>query len=435
MPHTFVLDASVLLHDPLSVIQFPRHEVVIPLGVIEELSSLKRYRDDMGKSARIALQFIDGLRKEGRGDFHTGLTLEGEIKIQIIAESSLSAEMPMAGPHNSAINVAYQLNKVKKEGVTLISKDFTQRIKAEALGITVEDYAHVKVPLSQICQPLRTCEVSQEKILHFFKDGAISVGGLEAACPFYANEYVILKSPENQPILAKFFKSSRQLTRLLPVEENTWGIAPLNLEQKCAFDLILSDEIKLVSLIGPAGTGKTLIALACGLKKVLDESVYDRILVSRPIVPLGKDIGYLPGSKEEKLQAWTQPIRDNLEFLCLSAGSRGKDTLTWIESSHKLEMEAVTYIRGRSLPKMFIIVDEAQNLTPHEIKTVISRAGKGTKVILTGDPSQIDHPYLDQDSNGLTYAAGHMYDQPICGHLFLSKTERSCLAALAIELM
>ena len=197
----------------------------------------------------------------------------------------------------------------------------------------------------------------------------------------------------------------------------------------------MRDDIKLVTLIGQAGTGKTLLALACGMRKVFDENLYSRILVSRPVVPLGRDIGYLPGTKEEKLFNWMQPIYDNLEFLCDSSGSERSETLQWVMESKKIEMEAVTYIRGRSLPKMYIIIDEAQNLTPHEVKTIISRAGEGTKVILTGDPTQIDNPYLDKDSNGLTYTVGKFSDKKIYGHIVLEKTERSELAALAAEIL
>ncbi len=209
------------------------------------------------------------------------------------------------------------------------------------------------------------------------------------------------------------------------------------MEQKCAIDLLLRDDIHLVTLVGAAGTGKTLLALACGMKKVFDDNIYSRILVSRPIMPLGKDIGFLPGTKEEKLAHWMQPIYDNLEFLCSSSNGAANavGTMQFIMESKKIEMEAVTYIRGRSLPKMYIIIDEAQNLTPHEVKTIISRAGKGTKVILTGDPSQIDNPYLDQDSNGLTYCVNRFKNHKIFGHVLLDKTERSALAAIAAELL
>ena len=224
---------------------------------------------------------------------------------------------------------------------------------------------------------------------------------------------------------------------LPPQQDDVWGIRPLNDEQRCAMDLLLNDEVKLITLIGQAGTGKTLLALTAGLRKVFDEGVYSRILVSRPIMPLGKDIGYLPGTKEEKIFHWMQPIYDNLEFICesISGVENTNETKQWIMESEKIEMEAVTFIRGRSLAHTYIIIDEAQNLTPHEVKTIISRAGKGTKVILTGDPSQIDNPYLDKDSNALTYVVGKFKSHPIYGQIFFDKTERSELAALAAAVL
>ena len=244
----------------------------------------------------------------------------------------------------------------------------------------------------------------------------------------------ILTSPEHSSAVGKFDQKNHKIEPLLK-SVNLWGIKPRNVEQRCAVDVLMRDDIKLVTLLGPAGTGKTLLALACGLRKVFDEGTYSRILVSRPVVPLGRDIGYLPGTKEEKLYHWMQAIYDNLEFLCDSSGTEPNETLRWVMESKKIEMEAVTYIRGRSLPKMYIIVDEAQNLTPHEVKTIISRAGEGTKVILTGDPTQIDNPYLDKDSNGLTYTIGRFSDQKLYGHIYLDKTERSELAALAAEIL
>jgi PhoH-like ATPase len=234
--------------------------------------------------------------------------------------------------------------------------------------------------------------------------------------------------------MARFDRHSGLFVKLLQVP-SMWGIKPRNIEQKCAADALLRDEVKLVTLLGPAGTGKTLMALAAGMRKVFDEGVYRKILISRPIVPLGRDIGYLPGTKEEKLSHWMQPIFDNLELLCASQGDETTDTFTWVQENKKIEMEAVTYIRGRSLPKMYLIIDEAQNLTPHEVKTIISRAGEGTKVVLAGDPTQIDNPYLDKDSNGLTYAFAKFSDQRIAASVFLEKTERSELAALAAELL
>lgn len=303
-------------------------------------------------------------------------------------------------------------------------------MKAEAIGLEAEDYENLKYAYSDIYKGIRKLDIPKHEIDLFYKDGFLPLPGVD----YHPNEYVVMTSPEHTSAVAKYNPQKQQVEPLLKVAA-LWGIKPRNVEQRCAIDLLLRDDIKLVTLIGQAGTGKTLLALACGLRKVFDEGVYSRILVSRPIVPLGRDIGYLPGTKEEKLFHWMQPIYDNLEILCESTGNERNETLNWVMESKKIEMEAVTYIRGRSLPKMFLIIDEAQNLTPHEVKTIVSRAGEGTKVILTGDPTQIDNPYLDRDSNGLSYTVGKFSSEKIYGNIFLEKTERSELAALAAEIL
>jgi PhoH-like ATPase len=323
--------------------------------------------------------------------------------------------------------------KQRGESVVIVSKDFVTRVKAEAMDLEAEDYENLKVSYEGMYRGLRKIEVAKRDIDLFYKDG--SLPSLQE--DFRPNEYVVMASQENSSAVCKFNDKAKKLEPLLSLNRDIWGIQPLNVEQRCAIDLLLRDDIQLVTLVGPAGTGKTLLALACGMRKVFDDNVYSRILVSRPIVPLGKDIGYLPGTKEEKLYHWMQPIYDNLEYLCSTTNGEGNGaaTMEFIMESKKIEMEAVTYIRGRSLPKMYMIIDEAQNLTPHEVKTIISRAGKGTKVILTGDPTQIDNPYLDKDSNGLTFIVGKFKQQRIYGHMFLERTERSELASIAAELL
>lgn len=431
---SFVIDTNVLLHDPEAPKQFGNNDVVIPLSVLEELDAMKRFRDELSKNARLVLRFFDSLKNLGTGDLQNGVNLPNgtRIRIQLEIKTNYNANFALSLSSTSyrTLMAAYFLFE-KGESVVFVTKDLAMRVKAEAMGLEAEDYENLKVSFDSIYRGIKKIELPKHEIDLFYKDGNIEVKDQQ----FLPNEYCIMTSPESSSAIAKYQASSGKLVNLLKIQSNIWGIHPLNIEQRCALDLLLRDEIKLITLVGQAGTGKTMLALAAGLRKVFDEGIYSKILVSRPIVPLGKDIGYLPGLKEEKLIHWMQPIYDNLEFLCDSTGSEPNETLRWVMDSKKLEMEAVTYIRGRSLPKMFIIIDEAQNLTPHEVKTIISRAGNGTKVILTGDPTQIDNPYLDKDSNGLTYTVGCFKDQKVYGHVFMDKTERSELAALAAEVM
>jgi PhoH-like ATPase len=431
---TFVIDTNVLLHDPHALLQFPRHHVVIPIAVLEELDNKKRLPNELGRNARETIRLLDSLKSVGKGNLHIGVKLENGATVRIQPELSTPEykyQFAMSINDNRIIMAALIL-KEKGEKVVFVSKDFAARIKAEAVDLEAEDYENQKYSYESVYKGIQYINLPKHEIDLFYKDGHIKIPGLKAR----PNEYFVMTSPENSSAVGKYHSLNQTIEPLFKVG-NTWGIKPRNVEQRCAVDLLLSDEIKLVTLIGPAGTGKTLLALACGMHKVFDQSIYSRILISRPIMPLGRDIGYLPGTKEEKLFPWMQPIYDNLDFLCASTGGGGEsnETLKWVMDSKKIEMEAVTYIRGRSLPKMYIIIDEAQNLTPHEIKTVISRAGVGTKVVLAGDPTQIDNPYLDKDSNGLTFAVSKFVDHKIYGHVFLDKTERSELAALAAEIL
>ncbi len=433
---TFVLDTNVLLHDPDAIGQFRNSDVVIPLNVLEELDSMKRLSDELGKNARHTLRFVDSLKRLKAGDLHSGVQIENGIvvKVHIDIKPGEKNSFPLSAERsaNKILLVAYKLRELGGP-VVIVSKDFVVRVKAEAIGLEAEDYENLKFSYDNLYRGYRKVEVPKRDIDLFFKDGSLPIDLPD----LFPNEYCLLSSPEQSSAIGKYNQATKRLEPLLKLQKDIWGIQPLNVEQKCALDLLLRDDIKLVTMIGPAGTGKTLMALAAGLRKVFDEGVYTRILVSRPIIPLGKDIGYLPGTKEEKLFHWMQPIYDNLEFLCQSSSgaANGAETQKWIMESKKIEMEAVTYIRGRSLPKIYMIIDEAQNLTPHEVKTIISRAGKGTKVVLTGDATQIDNPYLDKDSNALTYTVGKFKQYPIYGHVFLERTERSELAALAAEVL
>jgi PhoH-like ATPase len=429
---TFVIDTNVLLYDSEAIGKFPRHHVVLPVTVLEELDKMKRLPNELGKNARAVIRFLDGLKILGEGNLHEGVKLSNGSTIRIQLETKLDTKtgLALSVNDNRIIMVAYFLQE-QGEKVIFVSKDFAARIKAEAVGIEAEDYENLKVSYQSLYRGVSYIELPKHEIDVFYKNGKLDFPSHLKASP---NEYFVMNSPENSSGIGHY-DATHQVVESLLKQTNLWGIKARNVEQRCAIDLLLRDEIKLVSLIGPAGTGKTLLALACGLRKVFDEGVYTRILVSRPIVPLGRDIGYLPGTKEEKLFHWMQPIYDNLEVLCASSGGEVTETLRWVMDSKKVEVEAVTYIRGRTLPNVYFLIDEAQNLTPHEIKTIVSRAGEGTKVVLAGDPTQVDNPYLDKDSNGLTYTVGKFRNQKIYGHIFLDKTERSELAALAAEVM
>ena len=428
---TFVLDTNVLLHDPEAIGKFPKSNVVIPVTVLEELDTMKRLPSDLGKNSRGVFRYLDSLNKIGTGNLHNGVTLPNgsTVRVQMEIKTDYNSNFSLAVNDNKIIMAAYWLLE-RGDKVIFVSKDFAARIKAEAIGLQAQDYENLKYAYDAIYKGIQRIELEKHEIDQFYKDSFLKVPNLNC----HPNEYFVMTSPEHSSAVGKYNPHTQQIEPLLKTT-SLWGIKARNVEQRCAADVLLRDDIKLVTLIGQAGTGKTLLALACGLRKVFDEGIYSRILISRPIIPLGRDIGYLPGTKEEKLFNWMQPIYDNLEFLCESTGGEQNETMRWVMDSHKIEMEAVTYIRGRSLPKMYIIIDEAQNLTPHEVKTVISRAGEGTKVILTGDPTQIDNPYLDKDSNGLTYAIGKFSDQKLYGHIYLEKTERSELAAIAAEIL
>ncbi len=433
---TFIIDTNVLVHDPAAIKKFKVNDVVIPLAVLEELDSLKRHSDEVGKNAREVIRYIDSLKSEKQGDFQSGIEIpEGpkiRIHLNVSPERINGFPLPLDRSSNKFLLVAFLLKK-QGESVVIVSKDFVTRVKAEAMDLEAEDFENLTVVHDEMYRGYRKIDCVKKDIDLFYKDGTIPV----TEEGFRPNEYALLEAVGNSSAICKYSSKTKKLEPLIPIDKDVWGIHPLNMEQKCAIDLLLRDDIPLVTLIGQAGTGKTLLALACGMRKVFDDNKYSRILVSRPIMPLGKDIGYLPGTKEEKLANWMQPIFDNLEFLCAmtSGEANSAAALGFIMESRKIEMEAVTYIRGRSLPKMYMIIDEAQNLTPHEIKTVISRAGKGTKVILTGDPTQIDNPYLDRNSNGLSFAVNKFKNHKLFGHIVLDKTERSELASLAAEIL
>ncbi len=430
---TFVLDTNVILHDPMSMFSFEGSRVVIPLTVIEELDTFKRSNDERGRSARFVSRKLDELRKGGKLSNWVPLEHGGQLKVEIQVSDGLPKAFTAHTKDNEILSCAQYLKK-QGENVVFISKDINLRIKAEALGLETQDYEREKVDVEDLYKGWRELTVGGDSIDKFYKDKR-----LEAPVPdLVPNEFVILKDGASKSALARYDAKLKALVPLVKADSAPWGIKPLNIEQRFALELLLNKDIQLVTLVGLAGSGKTMIALASALQQTLEEKLYRRILVARPVIAVGHDIGFLPGTKEEKLTNWMGAIYDNLSYL-LEKPKGALDTsdmdIQMLVEEGQLEIEAVTFLRGRSLPGLLMIIDDAQNLTPHEIKTIISRAGQGAKIVLTGDPHQVDNDYQDSASNGLTTLVERFKNQPIFGHVTFTKSERSALAALASDLL
>ncbi len=439
MKKTFVLDTNVLLHDPNSIFSFEENDVIIPIVVIEELDRFKKGLDEIGRNARQVSRHLDELRM--RNKLSAGVTLDngGMLRVELNHQHDVDCTLPSMMEGDSADNrilkVALCLSKEHgEENVVLVTKDTNLRIKADALGVRAEDYETDTVNISEMYSGEAELEVAPEALNLFFEKGELPVDG-----PFFPNQFVLIKDKynPNHTGLSRYYQKKKALVKLLHGKDGVWGVTARNKEQSYALDLLLDDNLKLVTLVGQAGTGKTLLALAAGLEKTVEERTFNRLVVSRPIFPLGRDLGFLPGDVEEKLKPWMQPIFDNLEFLMGPTEGRGRKPKDYhgLVDLGMLELEPLTYIRGRSMPNRYLIVDEAQNLTPHEIKTIITRAGEGTKIVLTGDPYQIDNPYIDSASNGLTFVTERFKNEGISGHITLKKGERSRLAELAAQLL
>lgn len=443
MIKTFVLDTNVLLHSSGAIESFEDNHVVLPMAVIEELDKFKKKHDELGRNARQVIRYLDELRLNGK--LKNGVKLEnsslgkasGTIQIMTGRGKIEDADLDLDVMDNKIIRVAYHLFK-EGMNVIFVSKDINARVKADALGLEVMDFENQKVNFDELFSGCRDLKVDKKTIDKLHKNKTVSIPAQEKE--LMPNEFVLLRNETNSKYstLARC-ASKNTLTTLNPdYDDHLWNIKARSKEQRIGFELLMDPDVHIVSLVGRAGTGKTLLALAAGLEQVVHSDLYDKILVSRPIIPMGKDIGFLPGDKEEKLSHWMQPIYDNLSFL-MQPKSKGdpdhspnKD-VNELMKNNKIEIEALTYIRGRSIPRQYVIVDEAQNLTPHEVKTIVSRAGEGTKMILTGDPYQIDNPYLDSSSNGLSFSVEKLKQFPIHGHITLHKSERSPLAAVAAE--
>ncbi|MBI39872.1 MAG: phosphate starvation-inducible protein PhoH [Leptospiraceae bacterium] len=496
-----VVDTNVFLIDPSAYLKFPDSHLIIPLIVIEELDSFKRELTAIGKAAREIIRTLDDLRS--KGPLTEGVSLDNGADLRVFILEDPDYEIPPGLDHiakdNYILACALLISERTAQSVRLVTKDADLRIKADVLGLEAIDYSQdqldrnhhlysgqrvfavedslvddffsgTPVMADRTAQP-RPAEDNgngngngkanggengraprkllppgkeeqpEEETLQVFKEKDGIHLEAPAENPFQINQYITLKSGEKSGLGR--IRDDYKLHSL--IERAALNISPRNREQRFAMDALLDPEVELVTLAGMAGTGKTLLAIACGLEQILEEKRYRRLLVARPVIPMGRDIGFLPGELGEKLRPWMQPIYDNLEFILGADDDPGNQegdkrapaqgTIQYLMQSGLLAVEPLTYIRGRSIPEQYVIVDEAQNLSPHEAKTIITRAGEGTKIVFTGDFFQIDHPYLNLYSNGITFTAQRMRNESIFAHVTLTKGERSRLAELASHRM
>ncbi len=433
MKKRYILDTNVLLHDPNALHHFQDNEVVIPLVVIEEIDRFKRDQSELGRNARQVSRMLDDIRR--KGNLSEGVALPGGGDLRIAFPGDRQHYLKTV----TADDQILKLSMLMKDGgdvspIIVVSKDINLRLKADALGLEAEDYETGQVNIDELYLGHAVCDVNPEVLETFRRDGSITPpDGLEVS----PNQYVLLRdSQENShTLLTRFDGLTAKLVPLIPAPDEIRPVQPRNKEQHYAMDALLNDDIKLITIIGKAGTGKTLLAVAAAMFKTLDQKTYRRMLICRPTIPMGKDIGFLPGTMEEKLNPWMQPIFDAMDLIGAGRKGGGKANKIMTEESDRVAIEPLTYIRGRSIPNQYIVVDEAQNLTPLEAKTVLTRVGPGTKIVLTGDIYQIDNPYVDSMSNGLTSIVEKFRPQNIAAHIVLNKGVRSEVADLAANLL
>ncbi len=438
MKKNYVLDANVLLHDPHAIFKFEDNNVIIPIYAIEEVDKFKRESTERGRNARTIARVLDELRARGGSlSKPVPMTHGGTLCIALpLKRQALPVGLATDSIDHAILQTAIDYRD--KDGglpTVFVTMDTNLRIRADAIGVTSQTYENVRVQDFNVEESVVEVLVPPTSIETFFDKGELTVDHTE----LHPNAGVMLRNEQtqNHTGLGRFDSQHKTVCKLRIPREGVMGVRPRNKEQSIALDLLLDESVRLVALLGKAGTGKTLLALAAGLQRTTVDRTYSRLLVSRPIMPLGRDLGFLPGDVDEKLNPWMQPIFDNLELIFSSGSSRERDSRSYapLLESGVIQVEPLTYIRGRSLPNQYLIVDEAQNLTPHEVKTIITRSGEGTKVVLTGDPHQIDNPYVDQLSNGLSVVAQRFKHEAVAGHVAMNKGERSELAELAANLL
>ncbi len=443
-PNKVILDTSALLYDPLAFNTIKESDIYIPFSVLEEMDTFKRDMGEKGASARKFHRFMDRLRDQKAGSLTQGVRLPSGSCLFVCRDRPSSAgELDLSRPDHSILNTALDIQQKNPSAkVVLTSKDINLRIKADVMGLVARDYDPEPVPdFADLYTGMCCLNVTREQVAYFRENKYLSVGqgesagGLSLKKPLYPHQYIVLQHGRGGPkALGRYSAKKKQIQSIYQPSEPIWGLYPRNREQSFALDALMNDDIMLVSLLGKAGTGKTLLALAVGLHKVLEENSFQKLLVSRPVFPMGKDMGYLPGDIEQKLNPYMQAIFDSLDLLMGLEKKASRLTRDLIQQG-MVNIEPLAYIRGRNIAHQYLIVDEAQNLTPHEVKTILTRAGQGTKVVLTGDGGQIDNPYVDATSNGLAVSVEKFRQAPLSAHVTLKKGERSELAELSANLL
>jgi PhoH-like ATPase len=435
MKKTYVLDTNVFLTNAKSIFEFRNNDIVVPLKVLDEIDKHKKRQDGVGLNARSVIRILDNLRS--RGNLHKGVRIakgKGIVSVRGYDVEDLPNACDIQSADNEIITTAItEQKKNVRRKVIVVTRDINMRVKCDSLGILTEDYVTNKVVTdhNKLFTGFATHLVDDQTIDHVYEGQEVIFEKDEGK--FKPNQFLMLVSNANEKktALVKFKNYNLPISKVSEYKKGIWGLKPRNKEQMFALDVLLDPDIPIVTLVGKAGCGKTLLAIAAGLDQVLDQERYKKLVVSRPVQPLGKDIGYLPGTMEEKMRPWLMPIQDNIDHLL----NGKKDSMSMFFESGTIQIEALTYIRGRSISNAFIIIDEAQNLTIHELKTIITRVGENTKIVLTGDIEQIDSVYLDSTSNGLSYAVEKFKAHDLSGHMTLVKGERSKVATLASKVL
>ncbi len=429
---TYVLDTSVYLTDANCIKNFKNNDIVVPLKVLEEIDKHKKRQDSVGSQARAIIRKLDELR--AKGSLLKGTRIEkglGIVRVSSYNPLCLPDDLDLEDPDNQIIATALseQQASPKTRKVVVVSRDINMRVKCDALGLLTEDYQAEQVVENSEGLYTGRIEVlvDEQDIDKFYNNQDISINQDKYhLCP---NQFVMLisNSNEKKTALARYKNHISPLKKIISSNSRVWNTVARNKEQQFALELLMDPDVPVVSLVGKAGSGKTLLALAAGLEQTFEKNIYKKIVVTKPVEPVGKDIGFLPGTMEEKMMPWLAPIQDNLQFLM----GDDKATLDLYMEKGKIEVEAMTFIRGRSISNAFIVIDEVQNMTQHEIKTVLTRVGEGTKIVLTGDIEQIDNVYIDATNNGLSYVVERLKQEQITGHVTLLKGERSKVATIA----